>query len=298
MRKTPYYSVRTGRHPTGGKFDLGDLKRLFLALYNDFEAHGMFQQFLGYECVDAGQINGTAGSDVEGFFFRKLRKCSLWPIGEAISNYSEDDLFDVIELLHDCSSKGVDGQFHSFANCGWHYETFDNDAGQNAYRLGVNEIIREYKEGFELTTDGETVEIAPHGLADLEIAPAPPGHPDAVQARVGAAISKFRRRGSTRDDRRDAVRDLADILEFLRPQAKAVLASKDEADLFEIANKFGIRHHNQKQKSDYDHAIWQSWMFYYYLATVHATTRLIAKGTVPDRVALRPRSGLELTKRC
>ena len=279
MRKTLYYSVRTGRHPTGGGFELGDLKRLFHVLYSNFEAQGMFQQFLGYVCVDAGQINGTAGSDVEGFFFRKLRKRSLWPIGEVISNYSEDDVFDVIELLHDCSSKGVDGRLHSYADCGWHYETFDDDEGQKAYRLEVNEILRGYKGGFELTADGDIIGIAPNGLADLEIAPAPPGHPDAVQARVAAAVSKFRRRNSTGDDRRDAVRDLADVLEFLRPQVKAILASQDEADLFEIANNFGIRHHNQKQKCDYDHTIWQDWMFYYYLATVYASTRLIAKGS-------------------
>jgi hypothetical protein len=79
------------------------------------------------------------------------------------------------------------------------------------------------------------------------------------------------------DERRDAVRDLADVLEFLRPQAKAVLASKDEADLFNLANNFGIRHHNAGQKTDYDPAIWLSWAFYYYLATIHAVTRLIEK---------------------
>ena len=73
------------------------------------------------------------------------------------------------------------------------------------------------------------------------------------------------------------MRDLADVLEFLRPQAKLVLASKDESDLFELANSFGIRHHNQRQKTGYDSAIWHSWMFYYYLATIHAVTRLIER---------------------
>jgi hypothetical protein len=62
---------------------------------------------------------------------------------------------------------------------------------------------------------------------------------------VNVAIDKFRRCGSTASDRRDAIRDLADILEFLRPQTKAVLTQQDESDLFNIANNFGIRHHPQ-----------------------------------------------------
>ena len=80
------------------------------------------------------------------------------------------------------------------------------------------------------------------------------------------------------DERRDAVRDLADVLEYLRPQVKAVLQKKDESALFEIANNFSIRHHNAQQQGDYDKAIWYSWMFYFYLATIHAAVRLIERG--------------------
>ncbi len=161
-----------------------------------------------------------------------------------------------------------------------HYETFDQETGRNDFRVAVNEILRDYDKGYVLTARGQIVAISPKGLRDLETAPRPPGDPSNVQQRVDAAIDKFRRRGSTSSDRRDAIRDLADILEFLRPQAKAVLTQQDESDLFNIANNFGIRHHNQRQKTQYDEAIWQSWMFYYFLATIHATTRLIEKATV------------------
>ena len=105
----------------------------------------------------------------------------------------------------------------------------------------------------------------------------PTDDPENVESSVRAAILKFRRHRSTLEDRRDAVRDLADVLEFLRPQLKLVLTRKDESDLFSIANNFGIRHHNDQQKTDYDSAIWHSWMFYYYLATIHAAVRLIQK---------------------
>jgi hypothetical protein len=70
---------------------------------------------------------------------------------------------------------------------------------------------------------------------------------------------------------------LADVLESLRPKIKTALSSKDESDLFNIANNFEIRHKNSRQQSEYD-PIWLSWMFYFYLATIHAIThRLKAK---------------------
>ena len=71
-----------------------------------------------------------------------------------------------------------------------------------------------------------------------------------------------------------------DVLEYLRPQIKALLIKQDESDLFNIANNFGIRHHNEFQKTNYDTPIWLSWMFYYYLATIHAILRKIAKSKI------------------
>lgn len=274
MRKTPYYSVRTGRR--SARLDLDEAKGLFIAAFEDLEKAGHFQQVLGTRCVD-GDRPGSAGDDLEVFFFRKLKKRNLWPFRQSIAVWEENDLFDIIELLHDCASKGVDGRYHSYLQCGMHFETFDQEAGRNDLRVALNEILRDYDKCYALTAHGEIVAMGPRGLRDLESAPRPPGDPTSVQQRVEAAIDKFRRRGSTSSDRRDAIRDLADILEFLRPQAKAVLTQQDESDLFNVANNFGIRHHNQRQKVQYDERIWHSWMFYYFLATIHATTRLIAR---------------------
>jgi hypothetical protein len=55
------------------------------------------------------------------------------------------------------------------------------------------------------------------------------------------------------------------------------LAKKDESAIFELANSFAIRHHDPKQKSNYDRAIWYSWIFHFYLATYHAAIRLLIK---------------------
>ena len=76
-----------------------------------------------------------------------------------------------------------------------------------------------------------------------------------------------------------AVRELFDALEKLRPELKAEMLSKDEGDLFNIANNFTIRHLRQGQKSNYDSAIWHQWMFYVNLSTIHVITRLMNRKT-------------------
>ena len=269
-----YYSIRTGKNPRP-KFDLPLFRRLFLSMYRHFEGEGYFQEYFGYYCVDGGDIPGKLGSDLEGHFLRALRKIDVWPIDERYQKYSEEDLFDVIEFLYDYVSSPVDGYHHSYGDCGWHYEEFDRQEGRDEYRSAMNEQLRDYRQGYELTDKGEIRALPPPGMAQLFEAQVPTG--DENKKRVEAAIEKFRGRNSSIDDRRHAVRDLADVLEFLRPKVKCILTKKDERDMFELANRFGIRHHNERQQTQYDPAIWLSWVFYYYLASIHALTRLLEK---------------------
>lgn len=53
------------------------------------------------------------------------------------------------------------------------------------------------------------------------------------------------------------------------------ITSNDEKDLFNIANNLMIRHHNDKQKTDYEIGLWLSWMFYVYLSTIHLILRRV-----------------------
>ncbi|HEY9609508.1 hypothetical protein [Allocoleopsis sp.] len=277
MGNRRYYSIRTGKNPDASRYDLPMLLRLFSDFYLEFLNKDYFQENFGYYCVDAGDVSGKLGYDIEAQMFSVIRKPDLWPIQEKCKSYSEDDLFDVIEFLYDHVSKPIDGYFHSHNACGYHYDTFDKKTGQQEFRDGVNQILYDYKEGYELSDNGEILESPEKGLENLFAASLPTHDPDNVEQRVQAAILKFRRYRSSLDERRDSIRDLADVLEFLRPQVKSVISKKDERDLFVIANQFGIRHHNDQQKQDYDKAIWYSWMFYYYLATIHACLRLIKK---------------------
>ena len=277
-----YYSVRTGRNPLSGGFDIDTMRSLFSEVFIYFEDEGYFQQALGYQCVDAGFVSGTLGRSLEGALLLTLRKRDLTPIRRMIGQYSEDDLFDVIEFLFDHCSKPLDRHYHSFDNCGWHTNpadpnTFDQKAGRAEFREKIKELLEAYESGYELSAVGEVLALGDPGLAPLHAAPLPTSDIDNVAGRVAAAQVKFRRHRSTESERRDAIRDLADVLEFLRPQLDGVLTNKDDAALFSIANNFAIRHHNAKQQGTYDKAIWYSWIFYFYLATIHAAVRLIAK---------------------
>jgi hypothetical protein len=266
-----YYSVRTGRYIAGAKVDLELAKELFNAIYGQLREKGYFDESFGYTCVDAGDVPGKLGGDVPLYFFRKLRKKGLWPISLGIQKYSQDDLFDVIELLFDLVSFPVDGFHHTYADCGWHYDKFDREKGRLEYREQVNELLRDFAPGYTINEKAEILELASPEVERLLNAKLPASS-SRLQSDIDAAADLMRRRNASLADRKNAVRMPAGVLESLRPQMKAVITANDEGDVFNIANNFGIRHKNEKQKTDYD-PLWLSWMFHYYLATVQLITR-------------------------
>ena len=273
MIKRNYYSVRTGKITPDQEVNFEILKKIFSITYSKLNADGYFQKYFGIDCLD-GYIPGELGEDIDAIMFVNLRKNNLYPIWENLPNYTEEDFFDVIEFLHDHSSKGINGNYHNWNNCGYHYDEFNDIEGQKYFRKLINSILKEYKDGFEISENGEILNLSDHGLSTLLEADIPTNDKDNISNRINSAVLKFRRHKSTFDDRREAIRELADVLEFIRPAIKQNLNKKDENDIFNIANNFGIRHHNKDQKTEYDKAIWYSWIFYYYLATLHAVLRM------------------------
>ncbi len=252
---------------------------LFGAIFTQFEERQFFDEAFGFSCVDQGWVSGTIGKQPDLYFLRHLRKSDLWPVRERLDSYSEDDLFDVIEILYDLVSEPLEGAYHSYENCGMHYSTFNQPSGRAKFRSEINEILSDYREGYELAEAGEIVEKADKGLETLLSAKLPSSSEQNLQARLEEAIALFRRRHATLTERHNAVRMLADILEELRPRLKVALSKKDESDLFNIANNFEIRHRNEKQKNQYDRSLWLSWMFYFYVATLHFATRRLDQTT-------------------
>lgn len=268
-----YYSQRKGTNPNLKGLPLADVLALFTRLFVQLYKDGYFSEAFGFICVDVGQIQGKV-TDPELEMLLNIRKKGLWPVTEKAASYSEDDLFDVIEFLHQHVSKPINGNLHSYNDCGMHWETFDGPPGRAEFRLKVNGVLALYEGRFEISVDGEILQKPEVGFEQIFDADLPTNEHNVV-SRVNAATLRYRRHGSSLEDRRQAVRNLVDVLEYLRPKVKKLLTNADEQDLFNIANNFGIRHHNEKQKTGYDTSIWLSWMFYIYLSTIHVVLRKI-----------------------
>lgn len=275
-----YYSQRENGGKGKEKISLEDLKRFFKVVYKDFYERKYFCGKLKIGCcVDEGD------NDISTRLLKTLRK-DLWPICDEHENpgklkeYTKNDLFDVIEFLFDGVSrplKDADTHYHSWNGCGDHYSRFSWTDGQTEFREEINAFLNDFEDGYELSERGEIFHKADRGLDRLLNAKKVDLKKGDIKNRMIQAEGLFYNGRSSLVVRRNAVKELADCFEFLRDDLKMVLDKKDEADLFNIANNFGIRHHNKKQKTGYDPNIWLSWMFHFYLATLHATLRLIEK---------------------
>lgn len=208
----------------------------------------------------------------------KLFPLYSWPE----SQITEDNLLDAIEFLHEHTAKP--GKIVPMVtSTGWSYndyENYDAEAGRLEFRTMVNKILGIYKSGiYELAEDGMIQTRGMNGLQHILDAEIIPFDEENVDSKVRRAISKWKGRHPSDAERRECIRELADVFEWLKMNndLRIVLDKKDESAIFEIANTFAIRHHEPNQKVNYDKTIWFSWIFHFYLATYHASIRLLKK---------------------
>lgn len=282
-----YYHQRRGTRPR--QIDLATLNRFFLATYRAKESQGYFSEFFGIFCVDDGPTTGKAGQDISAFIDQKLYWPDQWPLLRTFEQgLDEEHLFTYVEFLFDLVSKPTEGWFHSYGGCGNHWSAWDKKAGQDEWRAEINSYLRHYGEGFELTEVGEVQRIGRDGLHELMVEAVECSKELPVQAKIAAAVRKYRLAKSTREERVEAVRDLVDLLEFHRRSVKEKLRGKDEDALYNIANNFAIRHYREDQKFDYDGEM-LTWVFHMYLSTLWLVLdlngRKAAKPETPKPVA-------------
>jgi hypothetical protein len=275
-----YWAQRHGEG--GGRIDQATANRLFRSLVSGFVERGYFQEWFGYFCIDDHDVAGKAGVDPTAFAWRKTRIEGIWPPSDTWLRWSELELLTAVEFLHDHVSKPTHGRRHDFARCGWHYDRFSPRAGRSEYREETNDFLRDLGDGYELGDDGEVVHAVPTGLEELVTDELPPAASESDSDTLAHAIKKFRARGSSDLDQLDALRTLAGMLESIRPRLKTVFNHKDEADLFELANRFNIRHSRADQQSSYDRAIFLPWLFYSHVAAIHAAFALLDRPTANE----------------
>ena len=211
----------------------------------------------------------------------EIGRIDIWPVEPVSNAWSEEAIFDFLEFLGRKVSSPVpgSGNYHSWNDCGWHDQEFSLEPARGQYVQRVNTLLKRYRDGWEMTPGFEIVELTAPGMDRLLAIQLPVNATADVRHRVQAAVSKYRRRSASPEERRDAVRDLGDVLESLRPEAENVISKKDDSDLFNILNNFSIRHNNKMQKSEYD-PIWLAGLFYHFLAMIHVITHLLDRNRV------------------
>ena len=276
--RVPYWSERH-RVSRPGTISMAGTVREFVTIINDLDTRGYFEKVFDKDCVDA-----PASVDPSALIEHEIGVGDLWPLTAAQLIEDRDVFCDVIEVLHDFAARPRARRMHGYAGCGWHYSAFSLEAGQVLYRWRVNQILDRSDLGLRLADEGEDAGrlVAITDMARTELVTSMASRTDrATGDVVRHAIALFRSRSAGEHDKRSAAVTLAGVLEERRDLLKVELLSKDEGALFEIANRFAIRHRNDAQRNDYD-PVFLDWLFWWYLATIELSDRILARKDTPE----------------
>jgi len=274
----PYWPAREGRQVTAAPRDRIQLRQDFSALVTRMQHEGYLDRALPDPCVDdSDAVEADPGAEVA----HRLGIPDLWPLQP--DSWDDDTFYGLIEVFHDLVARPRNRSWHDYGGCGWHYSGYATAPGRALYRWRVDQLLAEGGIPMRLADSGEDAGRLVHQPGDSRMdlvtaALATPARSD--RNTVEHAVALFRSRSAGREDKRSACRAMAGLLEDRRKLIKQELLSRDEGALFEIANKFAVRHRNADQRDHYDDA-YLDWLFWYYLATFELTDRLLARQAGP-----------------
>nr|WP_218009194.1 hypothetical protein [Herbidospora cretacea] len=267
----PYWPQRRPQASTQIPNDPGDPRRDFARIIDEFTENGYLAEAFGKECVDE-YSDLPDPSEVIG---RRLHLSGLWPLTP--TTWDQDTFYGLIEVFHDLVSRPRSRSFHPYGGCGWHYSEFHVVPARTLYRWKINELLRLAGIDYEIAAEGEDlgrlVAVTDDARSELIHQVLHTPTPD-ITHRVEHAIALFRSRSTSLESKRSAIVTLAGVLEERRQLIRDGIGKPDDGALFEIANRFALRHRRADQFGDYDPAF-LDWIFWWYLATVELTNRLI-----------------------
>jgi hypothetical protein len=278
-----YYSARRNPLPEATPRTLAQTKAAYAQVIVALSRTGYFGDAFGSSCADNPDDPAEHGQRKLSSLLHTDRP--MWPLarddGELTGveqGWSEDLFFDVVEALHDLVARPRWRGWHDYDQH-WDYQDFARTPGQAVYRWKVNEVLARSEVPLQLAADGEDMGRLVHAsgddrdeLVEQALQTPNPGDRDAVRH----AVALFRSRDADRENKRSAVLALHRVLEVRRSLIKAELMSKDSGALFDIANRFDLRHRRADQRTDYDPAF-LDWIFWWYLATIELTDRLLTR---------------------
>lgn len=264
---------------------VAETKDRFVQLVTELLGLGYFEDAFGSECGDSHDTPNIQGQQALADRL-DLHDVALWPLGTwsegtavlsgVHREWIDEVFFEVMEALDEVVARPRQRSWHGFHN-EWDYSDYSRPVGQAVYRRRANALLDRSDVPLRLAEDGKDVGLlvtsagdARNDLVDRVLRTPDP----TVRDLVVHAVSQFRSRDATTLAKHGATKHLADVLELRRGLLKRELFSGDEADLFQIANRFQIRHRSEQQKGDYNPAF-LDWVFWWYLGTIELTNKLL-----------------------
>ena len=275
-----YYKERNGLLEHTDSIDEKKLTHYWLEIYKYFNAKGYFK------LAETGVKQGNNARELKftpspaQYFLLHLGKNDMWPMEENIDKYTVEDIFTVIEIYY-AEIASCKWEENEDGVCDW---TIERDEPKQEYATFVNNILRLYKEGFYLQPTLGTIISTPNEALRHQLDDRHSEVPSDIFDRLSSASRDFYRFDSTEERKRKAITSLADILEPIRKNLE--LTFKNEFNLgkayndkliFEMVNKYFIRHDRNDQIKEYSKEIWYDWMMQYYTSTIIAYYKLQAK---------------------
>lgn len=267
-----YYAKRNNLLQGEVKLDLCQLKEYFYQIYNFFKDKGYFEgAFYGisYEekwtSEEIHIMSSLLNPSPEVFFLHHLNSEQIVPIEEFYEIYTEEELFTIIEVLYDKIG------YYDFDE-----RKFKIEDAKESFLEEINNILKLYSDGYILEeNNGYIMKMPNQAIVELLKEDVTVINDTTIIEQLKNALKRYYRFNSTLEDKKSAIFTLATILEPLREELKTLFGTKIDINknvhdsmLFEILNRFNIRHDNDKQFKQYNKEIWYDWMVQYYTSVI------------------------------
>ncbi|MGP4992708.1 hypothetical protein [Glutamicibacter ardleyensis] len=277
-----YYAERQ----VGTYIDLGPDTRFtfaedFIELLNAMSGKGYFPKILPKLCED----RTPESIDVAREIRRATKQVIEWPLASASAKMLPDlTLYSLVEYFNDQSQRPRAAEWHNWNDCGFDYSDFNRESGGAVYRWRVNALLESHKQPLRLGSVGEERGRLIHhfSAAQDELLT------EEVENRivrptdeVAHAIRMFRARDANNIDKRAALGLLYGRLEPKRKYLESKTTKGDVEDIFNIANRYNIRHRIGRQFNE-ERVEYLDWMFWNFLSMVRLLDALEAKQITVD----------------
>ena len=177
---------------------------------------------------------------------------------------SEDCIFLHLEIGFHLVSKP---EFLIESPSGTYKYKFSDGEGQKEYVNRMNVVLNEYKDEYQMNKNGQIerrMDPETHRMCHSDFSN--PWPDDKVKNQIEAAVGKVIRREANTEDWKDAAKQLAGVLEFIRMKSE-YLSPKDQKDLCLLVNKL-LRHNDPEQYILTNLLSGYKYMFRVYLSTI------------------------------